>query len=194
MNFKLLVVLAIFQQAHANWKGSCDIRDTVDVNGGVKDSSGNLLWNGINFLSGTFGESKYDATGNEVGNHIRGCICKYKPCIRSCTTNYSNFATLKTPTGDIDVNLTNYQVLIGKTCEEQYTLDPYDKDYKGDDWKLFPNGSLMFQKSIARYNEYCFNYGENNVTIFMCFPESSEELSNTWNVVGKIFFYSFAKM
>lgn len=182
MNFKLFMVLVLFHQTHAKWEGSCDIRDTVNISDGV-DLSGTYAWNGIVFTSGTYGESSSDALGNNVEKHARGCICKFKSCIQSCDKNYLNFFTLNTPTGNIDINLTNYAVLTEKSCNEGFQLVP--NEYENDHWELLKNGSFIYEDSVVGFNEYCFQFGDHNVTVLMCFGDDSGDSSNAWNIVGK---------
>lgn len=128
--------------------GPCNFMDTVNITGGFKDSDKNYHFNGIIYKFGTYAEYTHilNSRGKEtrVGRHFRGCICKYRPCIRLCCqgtdepcVKSSSLLRVPMPDGEetIDlINNTEYAFLVDKPCLEMYKLEP--ADYEEDKWTL----------------------------------------------------------
>jgi len=86
-----------------------------------------------------------------VEPHYRGCICDLKPCIRLCcddpdreicvTTDTIFVSTHEDPDAEIDLTGDKYGVLVGKTCKNQYKLEP--KDYDDDKWYFLQVSSFL---------------------------------------------------
>lgn len=133
----------------------CKLQDTVDISSGSQDISGNFHHEGTVYQNGTFTEVNYilqNLTNKiQVETQVRGCICKYKPCIRiCCSLSNGNICekpeTLKVQTkqGDeriIDLNGRDYGVLMGRPCKDMYLLEPKDYDY--DRWYFLVSFSLI---------------------------------------------------
>lgn len=140
--------------------GPCDVMDTVNISSGHLDQHGEFHHNGIVYKKGTFGEYEYivkNFTKIKVETHVRGCICKYKPCIRvccksddpydSCVKSESISVTLKDgEEEEIDLNKGSYGVLIGKPCEKTFALEPEEYDY--DQWVF----SVSYTKCDSAYD------------------------------------------
>lgn len=66
----------------------CSFFDTVNITDGITNADGSVTHNDITYSQNHF--RFYDYAYNNitskysVGNHKRGCICKYRKCIRSC--------------------------------------------------------------------------------------------------------------
>lgn len=134
------------------WNGLCDFKDTVNITGGYKDGKGNYLHNGIIYSPGTFASINLILNRqNELiptAQHVRGCICLCKPCLRFCCAENEcikdNSFMLTTEDDNevlIDLNGGDYGVLMGRPCKEMYKLDP--EDYEDDQW-VFVSVSLNF--------------------------------------------------
>lgn len=143
-------MILCFQSTFANKTEEipCKFLDTVDISSGTQDINGNFHHEGTIYQKGTFAEFEYVLKNFtikvKVKKHVRGCICKYKPCIRiCCPLSDGNICkrpdTLKVPTkqGDemiIDLNERGYGFLMGRPCKEMYNLEPQNYDY--DRWYL----------------------------------------------------------
>lgn len=142
----ILIIFVIYSGIveGSQWNGRCDIRQTINITGGLKDQSGNYLHNGIIYSPGTFASVDFifDATiGNiPAPSHVRGCVCLYKPCIRFCCEDDQCFksSTFELPTKyghkSIDLSTDEYGVLYGRPCKEIYRLEP--EDYPEDEWNF----------------------------------------------------------
>lgn len=152
----LLALLLLFvdtSSGNALNYGPCNFMDTVNITGGWKDMNNNYHYDGLIFKYGTYAEYDFifinltDKIWTE--KHTRGCICDYRPCIRTCCTldDSSDLKKncLKTdvlqnvPVEDGDAkNISlftkEFGVLMGKPCAEMYKLEPQDYDY--DKWVL----------------------------------------------------------
>lgn len=129
-------------------RGPCSILDTINITSGYLDNNGNFHHNGVVYEDGTFAE--YDYIVKDFKNkikvepHIRGCICKYRPCIRlCCDDNDNNTSCVKTdsiivPTSDDEIEIDlfgkQYGVLVGRPCKEMYILEPAQYEY--DRWSF----------------------------------------------------------
>ena len=82
---------------------------------------------------------------NSVDPHMRGCICKLKPCIRFCCPKNSkdcypsNNKLIVTNENEevviIDISENKYGILTGRPCEKIYHLEP--EDYDEDRWNFY---------------------------------------------------------
>jgi hypothetical protein len=138
----LLLFLLFLGVTNANHTSQpCHFLDTINITAGVKDSSGKYYHDGVTYELGTFAEYNFileeGVNRVTVDSHIRGCICKYKPCIRVCCRgNQSSFCVktsiLEVPTtfqGDLTINLdaNEYGVLEGKPCVDAFRLEPLEE-------------------------------------------------------------------
>ncbi|KQS39313.1 uncharacterized protein Dere_GG17551, isoform C [Drosophila erecta] len=159
----------------------CDFFDTVKLSDSEKLSNGSYIYEGVVIpakLTGEYDyEIDYDGDTVSVPNHIRGCVCKLKTCIRFCCH------PKKLMVGDecsknVYKNLT-YEYLLDITqldgsvikkhvledmvvqqdlplpCERHYLLDAEGSKY--DMWSLYENGSLFrhFDQQFLSKQEFC---------------------------------------
>lgn len=73
----------------------CSFLETINITGGIRNSDGSMSYDDIRFSENHYKEYGYIYKDYEhkqaVGKHIRGCICLYKICIRSCCRNEEDF-------------------------------------------------------------------------------------------------------
>ena len=160
MEWKFLIVVFIFINRSADASLSCKFIDTVNITDGYKDSNQNFVHNGDVYPLGIYQEFDYiensfNKTKTSVNPHIRGCICKLKPCIRFCCHKNSkdcipsNKMTISNENEESEViNLSEnkYGILIGRSCEKSYHLEP--EDYDDDRWN-FLNVSLYCNREVC---------------------------------------------
>lgn len=141
--------------------GPCNFLDTVNITGGYKDSDKKFHYQGIVFEYGTYGEYDYVVKNFTekitVEPHMRGCICRYRPCIRICCRGSDKMCAksdtlnkISLPDGDersIDLNSNEFGVLEGKPCVEMYKLEP--ADYEDDKWVLLKVSELFIFLSVV---------------------------------------------
>lgn len=125
------------------WKGNCKLMDTINITDGHADSYGNFVHQGINYSPGSFGVSNYIFAKTRevpVDQHMRGCVCLYKTCIRICCSSRNeclNEFSLLVPMHDeseyeIDSNSNEFGILRGTVCAHTYRLEP--TEYENDKW------------------------------------------------------------
>lgn len=120
---------------------SCDFLDTVNITSGYLDQHGSFHHDGIVFIKGSFAEFDYVfesfTTKTKVESHIRGCVCKFKPCIRICCRGERNQCVksekLSLPLNngiqkEIDLNANEYGVLVGQSCKTTFDLMPEEDE------------------------------------------------------------------
>ncbi|KAG5672361.1 hypothetical protein PVAND_002494 [Polypedilum vanderplanki] len=167
--FLLLLGITNAIQISQHTSEPCNFLDTINITSGYKDGSGKYYHNGVAYEIGTFAEYDYILKDGEekvqADPHIRGCICKYKPCIRVCCRGQNSLCVknsiLNVPTnyqGDIAINLDShdYGVLEGKPCVDIYRLEPEIE--KTDAWNFIQNGSIEMSatKKVHGTNDFCF--------------------------------------
>jgi hypothetical protein len=152
----LILLLFVYNHATVNaggdfmlqWRGSCNYYDTVNISSGRMDAHENFHFEGITFEKGSY--SLYDYIMQnftdkvDVEEHYRGCICRYRNCIRLCCVSDEEkheacvkSTILQAPTQDqddfqIDLDAHEYGALVGKPCGQMYRLEPLD--YADDQW------------------------------------------------------------
>lgn len=135
--------------------GPCDFIDTINITSGHKDIHGNYIYNGDTYHKGLYAEYNYVVENFTetltVEPHIRGCLCKLKPCIRLCCLIDENDPkplsdtnpcigieeTISVPFEDSDdleirLNGGDYGVMVGKPCASMYKSEP--NEYPDDTW------------------------------------------------------------
>jgi len=153
MYWKFFITVFVFINRSADASLSCKFIDTVNITGGHKDSDQNFVHNGDVYPLGTYQEFNYienhAQNKTSVDPHIRGCICKLKPCIRFCchknskdcvTSNKLTVNNENYEVEAIDISENKYGILIGRPCENVYSLAP--EDYDEDRWN-FLNVSIL---------------------------------------------------
>ena len=151
MEWKLLIAVFIFISRSVESSLPCSFIETVNITGGYVDIDRNFIFNSDAYPLGSYQEFDYleDVARKRVSvdPHIRGCICKLKPCIRMCCQEQekkfdsncfqSNTITVVNEFNEdekIDLNDNYYGILIGRPCKELYSLDV--NDYDDDRWNL----------------------------------------------------------
>ncbi|XP_070068241.1 probable G-protein coupled receptor Mth-like 3 [Drosophila takahashii] len=85
------VILLMTQLTKAEIR-NCDFYDTVDISTGQKLPNGSYLHDGLLIPAKLVGEYSFKLLPNgskeDVPSHVRGCVCKLKPCIRFCCSQY----------------------------------------------------------------------------------------------------------
>lgn len=131
-------------------QGPCSFQHTVNISSGHLDQNGNYHHKGNVYRKGKFAEYNYIVENLteviKVENHVRGCICDMKECIRLCCIAERNndskcisSETLTVPTPDdeeetINLSGNRYGVLVGRPCGRMYALEP--RDYEYDKWSF----------------------------------------------------------
>ena len=141
---KILITFTLLSIVNANqWDGRCDLRETVNITGGYNDDKGNYLFNGVLYSPGNFATINFvlNRVGEKIptSQHVRGCICLNKPCIRfcceddSCIKN-SSFSLPSEGNSEtlIDLSKGDYGALMGWPCKELYKLEPLQ--FHMDEW------------------------------------------------------------
>lgn len=63
----------------------CDFLDSIDITGGALQPDLSIIYNGTRFTDDLYGFVDGNSSKRVlVEEHIRGCVCKIKPCIRLC--------------------------------------------------------------------------------------------------------------
>ncbi|XP_039492614.1 probable G-protein coupled receptor Mth-like 11 isoform X2 [Drosophila santomea] len=160
---------------------NCDFFDTVKLRESEKLSNGSYKYEDVVIpakLTGVYDyEIDYDGDRVSVPNHIRGCVCKLKTCIRFCCHPKKLMAgdecsknVYKNLTYEyvLDITQLNGSVVrrhvlkdmvvqqdLPLPCERHYSLDAEGCQY--DKWSLHENGSLFrhFDQRFLSKQEFC---------------------------------------
>ncbi|KAG5681897.1 hypothetical protein PVAND_011303 [Polypedilum vanderplanki] len=176
------------------WNGHCNFYDTVNISSGYKDANDNFIFGGVKFELGEYKIYDYIIENLTekvmVEPHYRGCICKYRKCIRLCCLGGEGkhqacvkTTTLQVPTHEedniiIDIESHEYGILVGKPCKQLYRLEP--NDYDDDKWVFLKNGSIEVNSAVANTDEYCFgqtlNGSMSDITtdVLLCYQEDRD--------------------
>jgi G protein-coupled receptor Mth (Methuselah protein) len=180
---KLLVLFSLLQLVLAKWEESCELKDTVNITeagvGGYKDQHFNYDYKGITFSPQTFGKSNQvyeNYTSNvNVDDHLRGCICKYKPCIRLCY--YGDNFNEKVDGSKFEkfnISLDDFGIVRGRTCK-------FSSNVEDDDWSIMQNGSVKHKDLVYDYDNYCIDDDYDELSLITCDPEAIETAKNVWD-------------
>lgn len=163
MKLKLIFAAFCISFVRCNeWKGNCKLMDTINITDGHEGSNGNFIHQGVNYSPGSYGVSNYIFARTRkvpVDQHMRGCICLYKTCIRICCSSRSdcsNDFTMLLPMLDdaeyeLDSNTLEFGILRGTVCSHTYRLEPLDYEY--DQWFFNPVRFL-----VIFYNFFCLKH------------------------------------
>ncbi|KAL7741522.1 hypothetical protein ACLKA6_000834 [Drosophila palustris] len=175
--FKFLLLIGICTSIKAEEIPNCDYFDTVDLTYSEKLINGSYIYEGVVIppeQTGTYNyKILFEGTNITVENHLRGCVCKIKPCIRYCChrhrldlddeskctkefNDYTKYITLENGTQQ-ERNIRDQFVVqpgIKIQCIEDFHLVPYSIN---GDWKLFENGTLYRSNDDAYLSkrDYC---------------------------------------
>ncbi|XP_037940040.1 G-protein coupled receptor Mth2-like isoform X1 [Teleopsis dalmanni] len=186
---------------------NCEFHDTVNITGSLRYNNGSYLHDGVIIPPKLIGEYDYevlyDGLELTVGKHVRGCICKLKPCVKLCCrpkqikkenlreceidaktelelSPYVNITFSNGTEQSIHV-LEEFYVQHGIPCYDAYKLTPDSEE--DDEWKLFENGTLMrlFDNALMTKRDYCLTPHEVNgvylLTPMNC-PNYEEQSNN----------------
>ncbi|KAG5679683.1 hypothetical protein PVAND_009236 [Polypedilum vanderplanki] len=178
---------------------SCDFKNTIDISGGKFDNDKNYIYKNDVYKLGDYAEFKYKIVNFTekilVDPHIRGCVCKFKTCIRMCCQKNDNCLKPSEITFPQDkgiettINLAKnkkYEILLEKPCKDMYKLEPEDDEE--DAWAILTNGSLQTRDKIHNTDSYCLLQLDNskNVDAYLCFEEEDEISRFIYYPVGMI--------
>lgn len=132
-------------------RGPCNFKDTINITDGYKDENNSYVHNGIIYAPGTYDLYSYIIENQTemvpVKEHYRGCICKYKLCIRLCClegvgingnhpscvkNNILHVPNEENEERTIDIESHEYGILVDRPCAQMYVLEPLD--YSDDQW------------------------------------------------------------
>ncbi|KAM7354838.1 G-protein coupled receptor Mth2-like isoform 2-T4 [Cochliomyia hominivorax] len=169
----------------------CFFFHSVNVTNDLKFENGSVLHDGVLIPHRYIAVYNYiyvnTMTAVKVTPHLRGCICKVKPCINFCCPfgqlyNSENSTCIDTlddfewPT-TLNMTLSNgsektvnifeqYAVVHYRPCNPMYALEPLkDPD---DAWQIFANGSIFrhYDEKYLSKLEYCMVPTRGNETNF----------------------------
>jgi len=149
-----IIIVVIIRTADSSLP--CKFIETINITSGYKDINQNFVYKSDIFPLGTYGEfdyiEDYAHVKVSVNPHIRGCICKNKPCLRFCCLENDddclqpNEFSVRNEDNEeeiVSVGDNKYGILLGRSCEEMFVLE----EDAGEDWKLL-NVSLMQIENI----------------------------------------------
>ncbi|XP_030380158.1 G-protein coupled receptor Mth-like isoform X2 [Scaptodrosophila lebanonensis] len=161
----------------------CDYFDTVDLTGSKRFSNGSYLYERVlipPYLTGEYDyEIIFDGHRINVPQHVRGCVCQMKACIRFCchpqhllvfnkrectsvqpeTISYSPYVNITLDHHKVvQKNITAEFVAqhgLPIPCAIHYALHP-EQDV-ADNWSLFENGTLLrhYDRNYMSKMDYC---------------------------------------
>lgn len=115
----------------------CNYLETINITDGTRNSDGSISHDGIRYSANHYKEFGYIYKNyvhkQRVPKHIRGCICLYKMCIRSCCSNEEDFVNSTCIVED-NINLNSFNISIhdinGKiSIHNLYDDDDYEITY-----------------------------------------------------------------
>jgi len=146
----------------------CDFFDTVDISDGKRFSNGSYLYENLLIPSHLTGEYDFKLLSNGskevVASHIRGCVCKLRPCVRFCCPHnqiiqwghcYSNTTTDQLNNVDPFLNVTLNNGSVVKMHFRKDLVVQWDLPKPCDEEDLY---SLDHQVEMEKYTlfEVCF--------------------------------------
>ncbi|KAH8397714.1 hypothetical protein KR215_010481 [Drosophila sulfurigaster] len=177
---RAFVILSVFIAETFGRIEKCDYLDTVDLTYSRKFENGSYLYEDILIPKEETGEYNYQILFNGkteiIPNHIRGCICHLKTCIRFCCNPNQTLVQDKRECGNVDQNL-DYNSFLNITynetqikhvdvlklmvqqhlpvpCDDHLALNP---DNPNHEWTLYENGILLrhFDGAQLSKADYC---------------------------------------
>lgn len=140
----------------------CKFIDTVNISDGYYDSNQNFVYNGDIYPVGIFQEFDYveDHSQNKtsVDPHLRGCVCKLKPCIRVCCFNKAeknskclgsdkfNVKNEDNKDEEVNINDNKYGILYSRPCSDMYILEPEGDER--DEWNFLKVNKFKNNQNI----------------------------------------------
>lgn len=181
----------------------CSFYDTVNITDGIPDNNNSISFGGILYSRDQYKIYDYVYRGfdfkREVVEHVRGCICQQRICIRSCCPKGFVFNGEKCERADYEVinfnvaiehlagikifNLIDndeYALTYFRTCDG-FLLDPHNE--VNDKWLLVRHDNhvkLALHDTELNENEYCIMFDNNQTlhAIACIYDEEHPELSS----------------
>lgn len=149
--------ISILTQTGSKEIPDCAYFDTVDLTGSKSFPDGSYEYAGVHIPVDQIGTFNYkilfEGTSLTVPEHRRGCVCKFKPCIRycchrhrfdtaddrKCIDEFRDFAvniTLEDGNRRESMILDHFVIQLGIPikCNDSFHLWPQEKDYN---WQLY---------------------------------------------------------
>ncbi|XP_017079900.1 probable G-protein coupled receptor Mth-like 11 [Drosophila eugracilis] len=185
---------------------NCDFFDTAKLNNSDMLADGSYKYEDIIIPSNLTGEYDYviNYDGDEVSvpKHIRGCVCKFKTCIRFCCHPKKQMGIgncykkiYKNLTYDHTLNITHHngsviekhifndmfvQQDLPVPCQQHYVLNAKEKV---DKWDLYENGSFFrhYDKRFLSKQEFCLQprkmKNHTLIVAYNCFEKKSMKMA-----------------
>ncbi|XP_017843870.1 G-protein coupled receptor Mth-like [Drosophila busckii] len=178
----VLLSLSCMGIARADIPG-CDYFDTVDLSTSTKFPNGSYLFEHMLIPSELTAEYDYeilsDGDTSSVPNHVRGCACRLRSCVRFCchrnlrlvdgerkcsgdikaATDFDPFINVTQADGQMVRKHVLDEFVVQESlpvpCSAHFYLDNLNN--KDNDWTLFENGSLLrhIDNRMLSKQDYC---------------------------------------
>ncbi|EDV51032.1 uncharacterized protein Dere_GG15277 [Drosophila erecta] len=164
----------------------CNFLDTVNITEAERFSDGSYLYEGVLIPAHLTAKYEFKLLGNgekeQVPSHMRGCVCKVRPCVRFCCPHdhimngnnqcESNMTSRERKLLDpiLNVTLADGSVVqrhfkkdfivqwdLPKACDNMFYVDNREKEFQ---YTLFENGTFLRHLDQAYLNkrEYCLQH------------------------------------
>ncbi|XP_022214176.2 G-protein coupled receptor Mth-like [Drosophila obscura] len=208
-----LLAAAAFAGTEINTIPGCDYFDTMNVTGSQRLVNGSYLYQSLLIPAELTAEFDHrvlpDDTTEPVEVHLRGCVCRLRPCLRLCC-HHSQLMANGECSGSIEMDLTRLNPYLNVTldngtvarrhfqnefiiqsdlplpCNDMYPLNDGEEM---DQYIVFENGSFFrsYDSATMSKREYClqpyhFNEGETEsfrIVAHICTIESKDEMGQT---------------
>ncbi|CAO1406462.1 unnamed protein product [Diamesa serratosioi] len=137
----------------------CHFYNTINITGSHQFENGSHVFENDIFHKEFIKEFDYIMiNGTEqipVEPHLRGCVCEFKTCIRTCKSmNNITIFNVQNEEENVVLDNNNYYGLVGNPCKDSYVTDADD----GDTWHFLPNGSILVKgHGIMGTEHFCFS-------------------------------------
>lgn len=133
----ILTTVLVYNFMKVEFQHNCHFHDSINITGSYQFANGSRKFNNTIFdeeFTKKFDYILVDGTKKTVDTHLRGCICAFKSCIRTCEPmNSITIMNRQNKSEIVDVSNTHYHVLVGKPCMNYYMLEEEDEW-----WHFFP--------------------------------------------------------
>lgn len=179
----------------------CSAFDTINITDGVKHDNMSITHDGIMYSVEQYKNYSYIYRNYQykriVKEHIRGCICQHRICVKSCCPKgyvrvNGNKCTKKKNVTEFEFKLTihhnstaknhnlhghiEYGLTYGTPCLG-YNLET------GDEYKIERHGNdikLNLENVLISSNEFCVTFDQDGTEmIHVCYPKDSNDNKDT---------------
>ncbi|XP_016946731.1 probable G-protein coupled receptor Mth-like 3 [Drosophila biarmipes] len=208
------VILLLMRETKAEIS-NCDFFGTVDISSGQKYPNGSYLYDGLLIPADLVGEYNFKLSSNgSKSKHMRGCVCRLKPCIRFCCPHNHKMKSskcigemsikeLEAHNRFVNVTLNNGTVVkrhfredlvvqsdLPLPCGDE-KMHHADHTRPGHGFTLFENGTFFraWDEAYLNKREYCVQHIEfkgDNIRITPHFCRLANEASKTGQTVVMI--------